>query len=86
VPTASASVAGVEGAATLPPICRLQAEAAGTKPPLPRAPEGKQSKNSACQQREGYPYQVFFRAPATDLDATTFSGGLADHRCSAFVP
>jgi ParB family chromosome partitioning protein len=79
-------MAGVESAATLPPVCRLQAEAAGTKPPLPRAPEGKQSKNPACQQREGHPYQVFFCAPATALDATTFSGGPADHHCSAFVP
>ena len=39
---------------------RLQGEAAGAKPPLPRTPEGKKSKNPACWPREGHPYQSFF--------------------------
>jgi hypothetical protein len=75
----------MESAATIPSVGRLQTEAAGAKPPLPRAPKGQGSKNPLLLEREGHPYEIFFHALATARDATNFFGGLDDRRCNAFV-
>ena len=47
--------------------------------------KARNRKTQLARPREGHPYQIFFRAPATVLDATTFSGGPGDHRCNVFV-
>ena len=84
---ASAPVEAVEGAATLPPVRERQAEAAGAKPPLPGAPEGTASARKRCRRRrEGHPYQIFFRAPATARAAMRSSTGVGGRPCSGFVP
>src|SRR5439155_24853363 len=85
VPQASAPVEGVEGWATLPPVPGRQAEAAGSKPPLPRAPEGRtRTKNRRRQWREGHPYQIFFRAPATVRAAMRSSSAAGGHPLQRF--
>ena len=95
VPRAGTPLEGVEGAATLPPIGRRQAEATGSKPPLPGAPEGRaRTKNRRSQRREGHPYKIFFRAPFASLRAGSVTARVAmrgfnaagGRPCSGFVP
>lgn len=84
---ASAPVEAVEGAAPLPPVGERQAEAAGTEPALPGAREGTASARRRCRRRrEGHPYQIFFRAPATARAAMRSSTGVGGRPCSGFVP
>lgn len=47
--------------------------------------KARNRKTQLASPREGHPYQVFFCAPATALDATPFSGAPGDPRCSVFV-
>ena len=83
---ASTPVEAVEGAAPLPPVRERQAEAAGAEPSLPRAPEGTASARKRCHcRREGHPYQIFFRAPATARAAMRSSTGVGGRPCSGFV-
>ena len=83
---ASAPVEAVEGAAPLPPVGERQAEAAGAEPPLPGAPEGTASARKRCRcRREGHPYQIFFRAPATARAAMRSSTGVGGRPCSGSV-
>ncbi len=83
---ASAPVEAVEGAAPLPPVGERQAEATGAEPPLPGAPEGTASARKRCRRRrEGHPYQIFFRAPATARAAMRSSTAAGGRPCSGSV-
>ena len=83
---ASAPVEAVEGAAPLLPVGERQAEATGAEPPLPGAPKGTASarKRYRCR-REGHPYAIVFRAPATARAAMRSSTGVGGRPCSGFV-
>ena len=84
---ASAPVEAVEGAAPLLPVRERQTEATGAEPPLPGAPKGTASARKRYRRRrEGHPYQIFFRAPATARAAMRSSTGVGGRPCSGFVP
>src|SRR5208337_215522 len=81
-----APVEAVEGAATLPPVRERQAEAAGSEPPLPGVPEGTASARNRCRhRREGHPYHIFFRAPATGRAAMWSLIAAGGRPCSGSV-
>jgi hypothetical protein len=83
---ASAPVEAVEGAAPLLPVRERQAEATGAEPPLPGAPKGTASARKRYRRRrEGHPYQIFFRAPATARAAMRSSTEVGGRPCSGSV-
>lgn len=86
LPPASTPVEAVEGTAPLLPVRERQAEATGAEPSLPGAPKGTASARKRYRRRrEGHPYQIFFRAPATARAAMRSSTGVGGRPYSGFV-
>jgi ParB/RepB/Spo0J family partition protein len=77
----------MEGTPTLSPVSERQAEAAGSEPSLPGAPEGTGSARNRFGYRcEGHRYEIFFRARVIARDATRSSTAPGDRPCNGSVP
>jgi len=81
-------LAPLEGPATIPGYGGGPAEAERAKPALPGAPPQPETVRArgSCEDREGHPYKIFFRAPVIAPAAMRSSSEPPGPRSRGIVP